>query len=149
MAEAQRSRTIIIISLITIAASLVVMVGWIFNIPVLKSILPGFNNMKFNSAFCFVLIGGALLLTQYKTGKYNNLSFIALSLLCALFGLVSLTQNLFHFNTGLDQLFISDNTTLLPNYHFPGRMAINSAVNTLLMGVGLLMLTGKKRSFYR
>ena len=75
MAESQRSRTIVLISLITIAASLVVLVGWIFNVPVLQQIIPGFVAMVFNTALCFVLFGAALLLTQYGTGTFKNLAF--------------------------------------------------------------------------
>jgi len=148
MDHPQKNRTIILLSLFTIAVSLVVMAGWILDIPVLKSILPGFNNMKFNSAFCFVLFGGALLLTQYQTRKYNNLPFIILSLLSALFGLVTLIENLFHFDTGLDQLFIKDNTKLPSYYPFPGRMAFASAVDTFLLGAGLLMLVFQKKVFH-
>src|SRR5260370_13793671 len=102
MDQPQKNRTIIIISLLTIVASIAVMIGWIFNIPDFKSILPGFNNMKVNSALCFILFGGALLFTQYQTKKYNNFPFFILSLLSALVGLVTLLQNLFHFNAGID-----------------------------------------------
>ncbi|MGZ3777330.1 MAG: hypothetical protein ACXVI9_07010, partial [Mucilaginibacter sp.] len=86
MVEAQRSRTIVIISLITIAASLVVMAGWIFNIPGLQQIIPGFVSMVFNTALCFVLFGTALLLTQYGTGTFKTPAFFVLSLAGTLIG---------------------------------------------------------------
>ncbi len=147
MDHPQKNRTVIIISLITIAASVVVMLGWIFNIQALKQIVPGFVSMVFNTAFCFVLFAGALLLTQYKTGKYQTILFALLSLICTIIGLVTLLQFLFHFNSGLDQLFVKDPETVSPAHLFPGRMAFNAAMNIFLFGLGLLMLTVKSRLF--
>src|SRR5258706_14964454 len=105
MYDQQRNKAIIIISLISIAAGITVMFGWIFNIPALQQIIPGFVAMVFNTALCVVLFGGALLLTQYQAGKYQTPVFFILSLLCTLIGLITLLQFLFHFNTGLDELF--------------------------------------------
>lgn len=147
MAESQRSRTIVLISLITIAASLVVMVGWIFNVPVLQQIIPGFVAMVFNTALCFVLFGAALLLTQYGTGTFKNLAFFILSLAGTLIGLVTLLQFLFHFNTGLDELFVTDREKLSAAHLYAGRMAFNASVNVSLFGLGLLMLRASKKTF--
>jgi len=47
---------------LTIAVSGAVLVGWCFNIPALKSILPGFVTMKANTAIGFILAGVALAL---------------------------------------------------------------------------------------
>jgi PAS domain-containing protein len=121
------------------------MMGWIFNFPALQSIIPGFEGMRFNAALCFVLFGCALLITQYRTEKYNNLLFFILSLWGFLIGLITLSQDLFHYNSGLDQLFLTDKT--IPSYSlpFPGRMAFNASINFLFLGVGFLMLLFKKR----
>ncbi len=43
-------------------AGAIVMLGWIFDISILKSILPGWVTMKFNTAVCFVLCGITLYL---------------------------------------------------------------------------------------
>ena len=147
MDHPQKNRTIIIISLITIAASVIVMLGWIFNIPALKQIVPGFVSMVFNTAFCFVLFAGALLSTQYQTGKNQTITFAFLSLIGTMIGLITLLQFLFHFNSGLDQLFVTDPETVSPAHLFPGRMAFNAAINIFLFGLGLLMLTVKSRFF--
>ncbi|MGZ3751164.1 MAG: PAS domain S-box protein [Mucilaginibacter sp.] len=147
MIEAQRSRTIVIISLITIAASLVVMAGWIFNIPGLQQIIPGFVSMVFNTALCFGLFGTALLLTQYGTGTFKTPAFFVLSLAGTLIGLVTLLQFLFHFNTGLDELFVTDWEKISASHLYAGRMAFNASVNVSLFGLGLLMLTAGKKTF--
>ncbi len=143
MADAQRNRTIVLISLVTIAASLVVILGWIFHIPALQTVLPAFEAMRFNTAICFVLSGGALLSTQYNTGKYPLL-FHILSSLVTLIALITLFQNVFNFNTGLDQLFVKDGSVLDKTYPFPGRMSVNSDICFLLLGTGLLILALKR-----
>ncbi|MGZ3750056.1 MAG: PAS domain S-box protein, partial [Mucilaginibacter sp.] len=103
--------------------------------------------MRFNTALCFVLLGGALLTTQYKTHYYPSLFYI-LSSLVIFIALVTFSQNLFHFSAGLDQLFVKDGRPLDPIYPFPGRMSVNSSICFLLLGIGLLILTAKRRVFH-
>jgi len=148
MDSPQKNRAIILISLFTIITGFVVIAGWTFNIHVLQSIVPGFEAMRFNTALCFVLFGSAVLLTQYQTRKYNNLPFFILSLLGTLIGLITLCENLFHFNAGLDQLFVRDWVIPSRNYPFPGRMAFNAALNFVLLGLGFLLLIIKNRLVY-
>jgi PAS domain S-box-containing protein len=147
MYDQQRSKAIIIISIVSIVAGITVMFGWIFNIPALLQIVPGFDAMAFNASLCFVLFGSALLLIQYQTGKYQRPVFFVLSLLGTLIGLITLLQFLFHFNTGLDELFIADKQVVSRSHLFPGRMAFNSAICVLLLGLGFLLLTTKNPLF--
>jgi two-component system, sporulation sensor kinase E len=141
----KKNRTIIIASIIGIAAGIIVMVGWILSVPALQQIIPGFVAMVFNTALCFVLFGAALLLTQYPNSKYQNPAFFILSLICTIIGLVTLLQFLFHFNTGLDQLFVKDGQIVSSSHLFPGRMAFNASINVFLLGLGLLLLSARNR----
>ena len=145
MYDQQKNRTIVIISIVTMVAGIIVMLGWIFNIPVLQQIIPGFVSMVFNMALCFVLFGSALLVTQYRSYKYQAVIYFLPSLICTLVGLITLLQFIFHFNTGLDQLFITDNQPVSSSHLFPGRMAFNSAIAILLLGIGFLALSLKTR----
>jgi len=147
MDHRQKNRTIITISLLTIATGITVMTGWIFNIPAFQIIVPGFEGMRFNPAFCFVMFGSALLIAQYQAWKYCTLVFLLLSLPGTLIGLFTLLQDLFHFNTGLDQLFITDKTIPSYRFPFPGRMAFNASINFLFLGLGFLLIIPKKRLF--
>src|SRR3990170_4963989 len=47
-------------SAIGILVGVSVLVGWLFDIPLLKSVIPGLFAMKVNAALCFILAGGAL-----------------------------------------------------------------------------------------
>ena len=144
MTDTQKNRIIILVSCITIIVGVLVMLGWIFNIPDLKQLVPGFESMVFNVALCFVLFGVSLLLILHRT-SFKTIIFFTVSLTCTLIGLISLSQFLFHFNSGLDELFVKDNTKVSSVHLFPGRMAYNSAVNVSLLGLGFLMLTVKNR----
>ncbi|MDB4902503.1 MAG: domain S-box protein [Mucilaginibacter sp.] len=147
MHYSRRRRIISIISLLTVFAGITVITGWIFDIPALQSIIPGFEGMRFNAALCFVLFSVALLISQYQTRKYSNLVFFVLSFLGFLIGLITLSQDLFHYNSGLDQLFVTDGTIPSYSFPFPGRMAFNASVNFLFLGLGFLALVFKKRLF--
>jgi len=149
MDHPQKNRTIIVIGLLTIMAGVVVMTGWIFNIPVLQSIVPGFIAMKFNAALGFVLLGSASLLNQYRANKYNTSAFFVLSLLTALLGLVTLSQDLFHYNAGIDQLFITDRTIISHDFPFQGRMAFNASMSFIFLGFGFLGSKSKNRFVYK
>ncbi|HEY4197006.1 MAG TPA: PAS domain S-box protein [Mucilaginibacter sp.] len=145
MTDPQKNRTIVVISITTIITGIIVMLGWVLDIPVLEQIIPGFVIMVFNTALCFVLFGGALLLTQYQTSKYQPVAFFILSLLCTLIGLITFLQFVFHFNAGLDQLFVTDRQIVSSDHLFPGRMAYNSAITVLILGLGFLMLGAKNK----
>ena len=145
MTGLQKNKIITIISFINIAAGLLVMLGWVFHIPVLKQLVPGFINMVFNTALSIVLFGGVLLLTQYQPGKYRTAAFFIFSLSGTLIGLITLSQFIFHFNSGLDELFVKDAEPVLPGHLFPGRMAFNSSVCILLLGLGFLALMAQKK----
>lgn len=137
--------TIIVIAWITIATGITVMAGWVFNIPILQTIVPGFIAMKFNPALCFVLFGSALLFTQYKKHRLSTPLFFILSILGTLIGTITLCQDLFHFNASIDQFFITDKTPVIPNFMFPGRMAFNSSLSFMLLGFGFLTFNTKSR----
>jgi len=147
MYHPQKNRTIVLSSWLSIAAGFTVLLGWIFDIPPLRSIVPGFDGMKLNAALCFILLGSALLITQLETSKNSNLFFFILSAITALIGLVTLSEDIFHYNSGLDELFIADHTALSNNISHPGRMAFNAAFNFFFLGLGLLCLLSKKRLF--
>ncbi len=147
MDRQRKNRTLIIISLVTILAGLTVMIGWLLNIPAFQRIVPGFEAMRFNTALCFVLFAVALLLTQYQSSRYTRAIYFILSLLGTIIGLITVAQDLFHFTSGLDQLFVTDKT--IPSYSipFPGHMAFNASINFFFLGLGFLMLQFGKRPF--
>jgi two-component system, sporulation sensor kinase E len=147
MYKPQKNRLITAIALVTILGGIMVMAGWLFDIPALQNTVSGLTAMKFNPALCFVLYGSALLFTQFGTKSYHGVIFIILSTLGTLIGLITLSEDFFHFNTGIDQLFVTDRTPVSARFPFPGRMAFNASLNVALVGLGFLTLTLKNRFF--
>jgi PAS domain S-box-containing protein len=128
-------------SLITILGGCFVLVGWMYNIPFLKTELPGINSMKFNTACCFISTGFTLYILQlhFITQRHKTIASI-LSSLVLLIGLLSLSQYLFGWNLGIDQLIWKE---VPATTSFPGRMSLMSSFNFLLLGTLFLILLGK------
>jgi PAS domain S-box-containing protein len=145
-------------SVFVICLGCVVLIGWIFDIALLKSLLPGLVTMKVNAAVAFLLSGVSLWLLSKETSKtwgITSSSSPSLLLLivqgCALavicIGLITLCQYLFGWNFGIDELLFRDSKEAVETSH-PGRMGANSAVNFLLSGLTLWLLGQKTYPSY-
>lgn len=117
----------------------VVMIGWIFNIPMLKSILPMWVTMKANTALGFILSGVALQQLYQSTRRSRWYAQIAAAIVLSI-GLLTLVQYGFEINLGIDQLLFKEPVTAIAT-STPGRMAVNTALNFLLLGSVLLLLS--------
>ena len=148
MDRPQKNRTIIIISLLTIAIGIVVLAGWLFNDPALANLVIGYIAMRFNAALCFILFGSALLFSQYQTKKYTNPGFIITALSVTVIAFLTIYQDIFHVSIGIDQLLVTDKTPASFYIPFPGRMAFTSSASFFLLGLGLLLLINKPRIFH-
>src|SRR5918994_872267 len=122
--------------LAAIVVGAAVLVGWSFEIDVLRRVLPGFATMKANTAAAFVLSGISLLLFQPEQPEYRGrpgahlLGVIVVSI-----GLLTLTEYASGYDMGIDQLLFTD--PLLPENLYPGRMAPATALNFVLLGAAL------------
>ncbi|WP_246275721.1 PAS domain S-box protein [Brasilonema bromeliae] len=140
-------------SVFVICLGCVVLIGWTFDIALLKSLLPGLVTMKVNAAVAFLLSGVSLWLLSKQASQtwgITSSSSPSLSLLiaqgCAFavtnIGLITLCQYLFGWNCGIDELLFRDSPKAVETSH-PGRMGANSAVNFLLSGLSLWLLGQK------
>ena len=102
--------------------------------------------MKFNTALCFISLGaGFILFMRMKSKKVEVILSSFCSLAIVVVGCISLSEDIFHYDAGLDQLFIADratNTNL--SFNYPGRMA--SATSFCFSLLGLSLLTAKSRN---
>jgi len=100
----------------------------------MKSILPGFSTMKVNTAIGIAALGAALVLTG--TGRRYRPIGSALAGVALMVGLVTLAEYVFHWDVGIDQLWIKDIAT--PSTAAPGRPAEATGLMIALLGAALL-----------
>ncbi len=143
-------------SIAVIAIGCIVILGWIFDLQLLKSILPGLPSMKFNTAICFILGGLSLFFQQQRRAElttikhqkiYKYLTFSA-SFLIILISFLTLVQYSFNLDLGIDQLLFKHSSTLT-NSFAPGRMAPNTVASFLLLGIALLLLSVQRPKYQR
>ncbi|MEW6203232.1 MAG: ATP-binding protein [bacterium] len=122
----------------------IVLAGWLFGIPVLKSIHPDLVTMKANTALCFLLAGVALCFLIAFPFVSRSCRFIGYgaAFIVFLIGILSLLEYLTGFDFRIDQLLFQEETGAVGTSH-PGRMALNTAVNFILIGLALLLLNTK------
>jgi len=134
-------------AILAIVVGAMVLVGWAFDIAVLKSILPGWVAMKANAAACFILIGIALLLVARPPATFNpriSTFFARLcGLLAGLIGLLTLGEYIFGWNPGIDQWLFREPDGALGTSN-PGRMASETALCFVLLAAAL-WITGSLR----
>jgi signal transduction histidine kinase len=123
-----------------IIMGLAVIAGWIMNIPFLKTVFPGYVSMKMNTAICFVLSGTAFFLLLRKN---NNIIYKSIAAFLIVFGIASFSQDVFHYNLGIDQFFISDYDGIHSGVIHPGRPSLITMFSFNLLGIVFLIIKSR------
>lgn len=121
-------------SIALLTAALVLIGGWVDGVDAIKSIEPGFSSMKVNTAISIAALGVALVLTGTDR-RYRPIGSV-LAGAALMVGLVTLAEYAFHWNAGIDQLWIKDIAT--PSTAAPGRPGAVTALMVGLLGAALL-----------
>jgi PAS domain S-box-containing protein len=117
---------------VSVALGLLSLVGWIFGVHALTSVVPGAVEMKVNTACCSLLCGGALLILTYHTGaSLEGLARAMAAFACAM-GAVTLGEYLFGWQLGIDELLLKDSVGVFGV--FRGRMSPFSASAFIILG---------------
>lgn len=145
-------------SIVAIVVGCLVLIGWSLNLTFLKTIVPESTTMKANTALGFILAGISLILAgsgkherENRQGERNRkfllrlLRFLSHSCAIAVFliGALTLSQYLFDWNLGIDELLFPDSPFSSATLH-PGRMGLNTALNFVLVGGALWLLSAGK-----
>ena len=132
-----------VVSGVVLAVGFLVLVGWLFNIPALTSILPGLATMKANTALGFILCGISLWTLTYKqTNKPLRLLANACAAIAVLIAVLTLGEYISNRDFDIDQLLIRD-TAATSGTSFPGRMSPVTAFNLLILGSALLLIDNR------
>src|SRR6266849_1022922 len=113
---------------ITLALGALVLVGWAFDIGVLKSLSPAFITMKANTAVGLMSIAMSILAVRIG---YHGASRLFASL-AAVIALLTLSEYLSRWNAGIDELLFPDPGGAGGRFP-PGRLAPITAVSFLLL----------------
>ena len=125
-------------AVITAVLGLVVLAGWAFAVPVLKSVLPGAVEMRANAAVGLVLAACALFILCDRPSPPLQRLAQTLALAVAALGLATLGEYVFGWELGIDELLFRD--TVHAYNVFPGRMAPYTSVAFALIGPALAAL---------
>ena len=112
--------------------------GWIGHISFLRTILPGAQSMKANTALGLVFLGAALCLNGRRDAGRNppRLALI-FSGLATLIGALTTLEYATRLNFHIDELLVRDYAWTVFSIA-PGRMAVTTAISLALLGCALL-----------
>jgi signal transduction histidine kinase/CheY-like chemotaxis protein len=131
----------------TLLLGLVVIVGWYTGNRTLIQVLPQFVPMQYNTALGFVLSGAALLLLIVE----HRRAAVVVGALAALIGALTLVEYVAQIDLHIDEFFMKHDITTATSH--PGRMAPNTAMCFLLMGLAVAWSpqcwTSRSRSLLR
>src|SRR5260221_1013762 len=138
-----------VLSVLVVALGASVLVGWAFDIAVLKSVFPGLATMKANTALGMVLCGGALALLSRRTvAAPIRLWAAATAVMVIALGALSLSEDLFGWELGIDQWLFRDEAGPVKTSS-PGRMSPSTAFCFMLAGSALLTASQPRERRWR
>ncbi|HYW57433.1 MAG TPA: ATP-binding protein [Polaromonas sp.] len=117
---------------------LVAMIGWLGDWPSLKSVLPGAVEMKANTALGLMAAASGLWLLDIQRSPACEQAGQAMSVVVAALGLATLSQYMFGWEMGIDELLFEDTGGAFNA--IPGRMSPYTAGSFAALGLALLML---------
>lgn len=126
---------------LAILISSLVLLGWTFNLPILRSILPGQPHMVPHTAVAFILTSLSLG-TLKKSSVVSALCALAVILIAAL----TISEYVGGLDLGFDKLLFSQRLQVIDN-SFPGRPSPHTAIGFLLVGMALLLTRTNGRSY--
>jgi PAS domain S-box-containing protein len=139
------SRFVAFASLMAVAVGLLSLGGWVLDIGMLKSVIPGGVIIKPNAAVALALCGMSLWLLRSGGGRPAQRTRRrigqGLAAIVAAVGTLSLCEHLFGWQLGIDQvLFVDQDPWESFGSLRPGLMAPITALDFVLIGLALLIL---------
>ncbi len=134
---------------IALTIGIVVILGWVANIPILTSLNYAWVSMKVNTAVGFILAGaGILFLLRCEKSAEQCTLYSWLARACAiallLLGGSTAMEYIFGIDLYIDQLFFKQKQSAL-DLSAPGRMSPFTAVMQINYAVALLLLNSKRK----
>lgn len=121
-----------------IFVSVASMIGWLLDVEVLKTVLPGLPSMKMNTAICLVLCSVVAIFSVNDAQRHFNI-IVPLNLIALVLSALTLFEYIFDVNLRIDEFLVkeSDATSM------PGRMALTSATCLFMLTIGFAFVTAQ------
>jgi len=125
------------------------LLGWILDNEYLKRVHPSLVTMKANTSVCLMLVAVSALLVLDRSPSTirRNIVYVC-AVIVGLVGLITLSEHVFGWNAGLDQLLFHE-TAKEAGQSFPGRMGVAASLNFFFLGVALLFVNARSRQWFR
>jgi signal transduction histidine kinase/CheY-like chemotaxis protein len=128
-----------VVSFLVMLVGLLVLAGWTFDLDHLKGVYGGIS-MKANTALSLTLAGASLwALNRREPSPLLRLVGQIAAAIVALIGALTLSQHLFGWNLGIDQMLFTEPLGERATAS-PGRMGPNASTSFTLSGLALLLL---------
>lgn len=119
------------------------LVGWLYNVPFLRSGIAGLTAMNPLTAIClFILTSCILMLTKRKPKQFQIITRVFAALIITI-SAVRISNYFLGTDLALDNVLFTDKLNLEP---IPNRIAPNTAAAFLFMGTAIFLMTFKKRA---
>jgi len=136
------------LSLVVVIAGIMVMIGWKFDINILKSISPAWISMKFDTAVAFVAGGITLyFIIRAKEGAFDQaqVALSITSLIIILLMGILFFSTLLGIHTGVEDIFIKEPAGGIKTV-IPGRPSLPTMLNFILIALaGILTMLNLKK----
>lgn len=129
-----------IVAYINIVVCSLTVIGWVFDINILKSFIDGTAPMKLNSAITFILLSASMLALR-KDGRSSPLH-IGLVIASFIIPFLTILQYMFAFDFGIDQAFYKDSYSGSFGL-YPGRISQAGSLSFMTIGICVLMARSK------
>ena len=124
---------------------IVVLLGWIFDSDILKSMIRGLPTMKANAASCFVLLGvGVILLARAGARSTSRLVGLVAVGVAAAIAIVTGTEYVTNVDLGIDQFLFREHASAVAT-GVAGRMSPLTAICFALLAVAAVVGTRAPR----
>ncbi|MGD0426386.1 MAG: EAL domain-containing protein [Candidatus Acidiferrales bacterium] len=122
------------------AVGVIVLLGWAFDVPVVKSLGPHLASMKANTALSMLLAGVSLwCLSDESRPKWKNRVGYGCAILLSLIGVFTLSEAALRVDYGIDGMLFADHSPRA-GMLAPSRMGINTAICITLLGFSMLLM---------
>jgi hypothetical protein len=129
--------------LVVIIAGVTVIIGWVFDISILKSISPAWVSMKFDTAIAFVLSGITLyFIARALEGEFDKAQVVLsiTSLIIILLMGTLFFSAIFKIRTGAEDLFVKEAAGAVKTVT-PGRPSLPTMLNFILIASAGILTT--------